>query len=337
MKQPKIRFKGIEGEWNETQLSQFFTKVLEKNHKIEYKSVLTNSAEYGIIEQNKFFDHDVANSENIGGYYIVKPDDFVYNPRVSTTAPVGPISRNTLGYTGVMSPLYLVFNIDGIDKDFLCYYYKTSKWYNFMRISGNCGARFDRLAISDDQFAKMPIIYPWNPYEQQAIADYFKSLDSLIQTTTKKIASLKQMKSACLVSMFPQEGETKPRVRFKGFEGEWEKKKLSSIASRITRKNSHLESTLPLTISSKDGLIAQTSFFNNVVASSNVENYYLLKKGEFAYNKSYSNGYPFGSVKRLEKYDKLHCGIKRFLQGQQKEQEIMDFSILEQKNFLILK
>ena len=172
-----------------------------------------------------------------------------------------------------------------------------------MRISGNCGARFDRLAISDDQFAKMPIIYPWNPYEQQAIADYFKSLDSLIQTTTKKIASLKQMKSACLVSMFPQEGEPKPRVRFKGVEGEWEKKKLSSIASRITRKNSHLESTLPLTISSKDGLIAQTSFFNNVVASSNVENYYLLKKGEFAYNKSYSAGYDYGSIKRLDNYD----------------------------------
>ena len=78
---------------------------------------------------------------------------------------------------------------------------------------------------------------------------------------------------------------------------------MSSIAKRITRKNSQLESTLPLTISAAEGLIEQTAFFNNVVASSNVSGYYLLKKGEFAYNKSYSNGYPFGAVKRLDKYE----------------------------------
>ena len=111
------------------------------------------------------------------------------------------------------------------------------------------------------------------------------------------------MKQACLVSMFPQAGETTPRVRFKGFKGEWVIVKLSSIAKRITRKNSQLESTLPLTISAAEGLIEQTAFFNNVVASSNVSGYYLLKKGEFAYNKSYSNGYPFGAVKRLDKYE----------------------------------
>ena len=300
MKQPKIRFKGFEGEWNETQLSQFFTKVLEKNHKIEYKSVLTNSAEYGIIEQNKFFDHDVANSENIGGYFIVKPDDFVYNPRVSTTAPVGPISRNTLGYTGVMSPLYLVFNIDGIDKDFLCYYYKTSKWYNFMRISGNCGARFDRLAISDDQFAKMPIIYPWNPYEQQAISDYFKSLDSLIQTTTKKIASLKQMKSACLVSMFPQEGETKPRVRFKGFEGEWKKDKAINLFETFNIRN---RPELPVLSANQDirGMAPRTETGYNISHNrANEVTYKVVKPGQFVIHlRSFQGGFAHSSVEGI--------------------------------------
>ena len=88
-----------------------------------------------------------------------------------------------------------------------------------------------------------------------------------------------------------------------GFEGEWMVDKLSSYASRITRKNTNMETSLPLTISAAEGLIAQTAFFNNVVASTNMSGYYLLKKGEFAYNKSYSNGYPFGAVKKLEKYE----------------------------------
>ena len=93
-----------------------------------------------------------------------------------------------------------------------------------------------------------------------------------------------------------------PKLRFPGFEGEWERHKLSDIAERVTRKNSNNESDLPLTISSKDGLVDQISFFNKTVASKDMSGYYLLKNGEFAYNKSYSVGYDFGSIKRLDRY-----------------------------------
>lgn len=139
--------------------------------------------------------------------------------------------------------------------------------------------------------------------EQKIIGKYFTSLDSQISASTSRLASLKQMKAASLQAMFPQEGETVPKVRFKGFEGEWKKVKLNSFAKRVTRKNSHLESTLALTIASAYGLVSQIDYFNNLVVGSNIRNYYLLKKGEFAYNKSYSNGYPFGSVKRLDRYE----------------------------------
>lgn len=301
--EPKIRFKGFEGEWKEEPLKTFFTKVTKKNTKMQYSAVLTNSAEHGIIDQRDYFDFDVANSNNIDGYFIVEPNDFVYNPRVSVTAPVGPINRNRLGYVGVMSPLYLVFKIDGINKDFLCHYYKTNKWHQFMRLSGNCGARFDRLSISDEQFVTMPIPHPSNIKEQQVICNHLDNLDSQISTCTSRLASLKQMKAASLQAMFPQEGETVPKIRFKGFEGEWKEVKLNSFAKRVTRKNSHLESSLALTIASAHGLVSQIDYFNNLVVGSNIRNYYLLKKGEFAYNKSYSNGYPFGSVKRLDRYE----------------------------------
>lgn len=94
-----------------------------------------------------------------------------------------------------------------------------------------------------------------------------------------------------------------PEIRFPGFEGDWVQKKLGEVVKRVTRKNKNLESTLPLTISAQDGLIDQNDFFNKTVASRDVSGYYLIKNGEFAYNKSYSNGYPLGAVKRLEYYE----------------------------------
>ena len=83
----------------------------------------------------------------------------------------------------------------------------------------------------------------------------------------------------------------------------WEQRKLGEVAERVTRKNTEMISKLPLTISAQYGLIAQTEFFDKQIASKNISGYYLIKNGEFAYNKSYSNGYPWGAVKRLNNYD----------------------------------
>ena len=94
-----------------------------------------------------------------------------------------------------------------------------------------------------------------------------------------------------------------PNLRFPEFSGEWEKVPLSKIVTRVTRKNKNNESRLPLTISAQHGLVDQVTFFNKVVASSDMSNYYLLHKGEFAYNKSYSGDYPWGAIKRLDRYD----------------------------------
>lgn len=94
-----------------------------------------------------------------------------------------------------------------------------------------------------------------------------------------------------------------PQIRLTGFSGEWKTTKLGTVTERVTRKNSNMESTLPLTISAQYGLVDQISFFNNQIASQNISNYYLLKKGEFAYNKSTSQDYPVGAVKRLDRYD----------------------------------
>lgn len=198
---PKVRFKGFEGEWKTRSLNNYAKKRTEKNVNRIYNVTLTNSAEFGIIDQRQFFDHDISNSENIDGYFVVRDKDFVYNPRISASAPVGPINQNKLGYPGVMSPLYLVFEVKGINHDFLEIYFHTALWHKYMFDSGNSGARFDRLTISDDDFMRMPIP-DISLAEQQSIASFFTSLDRQIALHTQRLEKLKQIKAACLDKMF---------------------------------------------------------------------------------------------------------------------------------------
>ena len=160
-------------------MKEIADKVSEKNKNNEFSEPFTNSAEQGIISQKDYFDREIVNNENLDGYYIVRNDDFIYNPRISVTAPVGPINRNRLGRNGVMSPLYTVFRTHDIDNLYLEFYFKTTKWHRFMKLNGDSGARFDRFTISSTQFMEMPIPYPTLD-EQQKIGKYFDSLDHLI-------------------------------------------------------------------------------------------------------------------------------------------------------------
>ena len=139
--------------------------------------------------------------------------------------------------------------------------------------------------------------------EQAQIGVLFSQLDSLITLHQRKCDKLVIFKKSMLEKMFPKDGESVPEIRFAGFTDPWEQRKLEDIANRVTRKNEG-ESDLPLTISSQYGLVDQRTFFNNQVASKDMSGYYLLRKGEFAYNKSTSGDSPWGAVKRLVRYEK---------------------------------
>ncbi len=234
MKAPKIRFQGFDGEWEEKKLGEIADKVTKKNIDAKYTETLTNSAERGIISQMTYFDHAVSNIDNITGYYIVENNDFVYNPRISTSAPVGPINRNKLDRTGVMSPLYTVFTAHDIEKSYLEWYFKSSQWHKYMFFHGDTGARADRFSIKDSTFFKMPIPTPCMK-EQQRIGSYFSHLDSLITLHQRKSYDLKEVKKYMLQKMFPKKGEKVPEIRFAGFTGDWEEKKLGEIAALITK------------------------------------------------------------------------------------------------------
>ena len=228
MAKPKIRFKGYQDDWEQRKLSEIAIRVTEKNKNNEFTEPFTNSAELGIISQKEYFEREIVNDENLGGYYIVRKDDFVYNPRISGTAPVGPINRNRLERNGVMSPLYTVFRVHDIADLYLEYYFKTTNWHRFMKLNGDSGARFDRFTISSTQFMEMPIPYP-EVEEQKKIGAYFDHLDHLITLHQRKCEETKKLKKFMLQKMFPQNGSLVPEIRFDGFTDDWEQRKLGDF------------------------------------------------------------------------------------------------------------
>jgi restriction modification system DNA specificity domain protein len=200
---PEIRLDGFEGEWEVLRLSDICQKVTEKNKDNNFNETFTNSAEFGIINQRDFFEKDISNVKSLNTYYVVRNNDFVYNPRISNYAPVGPVKRNKLGRTGVMSPLYFVFRIinSNIDLNFLETFFNTNIWHKFMKLNGDSGARADRFAIKDSIFLTMPIAFPSHS-EQQAIGSYFSNLDNLIAAHQEKISQLETLKKKLLQDMF---------------------------------------------------------------------------------------------------------------------------------------
>jgi type I restriction enzyme, S subunit len=130
------------------------------------------------IQLQDYFDKEIANQNNLLGYYIVEKDDFVYNPRISTQAPVGPIKRNKLA-RGLMSPLYSVFRIKEENLDYFERYFETTFWHNYLKSVANYGARHDRMNITLEDFYNMPILLP-SPEEQTKIANFLSSIDKKI-------------------------------------------------------------------------------------------------------------------------------------------------------------
>ena len=199
---PALRFPEFTDAWEKCKLGKIAIKVTEKNKDGIFQETLTNSAEFGVISQRDFFDKDISNPENLNGYYIVKPNDFVYNPRISNLAPVGPIKRNQLNRIGIMSPLYFIFRVSSnIDLDFLDAFFSTNLWHLFLKLNGDSGARADRIAIKDKIFMEMPISIPTLP-EQQKIGNLFKQLDWLITLHKRQHEHYQLLKKALLQQMF---------------------------------------------------------------------------------------------------------------------------------------
>lgn len=200
----EIRFKPDEGgefpEWEETTLGKIGSVVKLKNKENQITQVFTNSAKYGVVQQGDFFEREITTEVNLKNYYVIDSGQFVYNPRISNLAPVGPIGMNKMG-KGLLSPLYTVFSISNGHLAFFEQYFKSTLWHQYMRDNGNSGARSDRMSVTVGVLMNLPLYIP-TLMEQTKIAMFLTSLDTEIQKVEQQITLNHTYKKGLLQQLF---------------------------------------------------------------------------------------------------------------------------------------
>ena len=185
----------VPSEWDVVKLSSISSHVTRKNTNGKVSITFTNSATQGVIKQTDYFDKEISNKENITGYYLVQKNDYIYNPRISVSAPCGPINKSHFEEEGVVSPLYTVFKMKDELQEcrYLEFFFKSSLWYRYMCGVANYGARHDRMNITNEDLFGMPVLFP--PLaEQEKIAKILSMQDKLIALKEKLIEEKKRQK-----------------------------------------------------------------------------------------------------------------------------------------------
>lgn len=269
---PKVRFKGFTDAWEQRKLEALVDVCSGR----DYKHLTEGDIPvYGT-----------------GGYMLSVSEALSYDKDAIGIGRKGTIDKpyilNAPFWT--VDTLFYAIPKEKVDLNFAFAIFQNINWKKKDESTGV--PSLSRTAINE-----IHILVPQYD-EQQALGQLFYGIDRLITLHQRKLDKMKELKKTFLNLIFSQ------KLRFRGFTDSWELRKLGEITEKITRKNQSLESLLPLTISAQHGLIDQNSFFNKQIASKDVSGYYLIKNGEFAYNKSYSNAYPWGAIKRLDLHDK---------------------------------
>ena len=285
---PNLRFPGFEGEWEESTLGDCSTgfdygmnaasKPFDGEHKyIRITDIDENTSEYKE-------DGVVSPDSEIDEHYRVNENDILF-------ARTGASTGKTYLYSPKDGRLYFAgflirMNVSSLNNArFVFYLTQTSRYKKWVQIMS---MRSGQPGINSQEYSSYRCFLP-KLEEQQKIADLLTLVDRRISVQNKVIEDCTTLEKEIQNLVFSRINA--PLVP------------LSSISERVAERNSALESDNVLTISAREGLISQLEFFNKTVASENLSNYYLLRKGDFAYNKSFSSDYPWGAIKHLERYD----------------------------------
>ena len=229
VKVPAIRFAGFTDPWEQRKLGDIANRVTRKNEG-ESDLPLTISSQYGLVDQRTFFNNQVA-SKDMSGYYLLRKGEFAYNKSTSGDSPWGAVKRLVRYEKGCVSTLYICFELDGADPDFLVTYYETGRWYKAVQMIAAEGARnHGLLNIAPNDFFDTALILPPSREEQELIGLFFARLDNLITLHQRKYDKLVVFKKSMLEKMFPKDGESVPEIRFAGFTDPWEQRKLGEVA-----------------------------------------------------------------------------------------------------------
>ena len=302
---PHLRFPEFEGEWEKCKLGDkcdllcgyaFDGKnIVEQGTYLLMRGI--NITE-GIIRHSSELDRYYTGSVNNLAKYKLTTGDLVIGMDGSK------VGRNSAIVSLTENGSYLVQRVcrikSCIGNDFILQLVNNHKFHKYVDMVKTSSA-IPHISLKDIQ--NFPIAVPSIQKEADKISRLFHLLDERIATQNKIIEDLKKLKSAIIEKVFCSPNKKNPMCRIEGFEQALSTYKMSDFSSRIATKNKDSKCSLVLTIAAQYGLVNQESFFNKSVASENLTGYYLLHKGEFAYNRSYSAGYDWGAVKRLDNYD----------------------------------
>ena len=272
MMEPKIRFKGFEGEWKEERLSEISSSIASGKN-IDHKGPYPLYGSTGIIGTTDKPYHE-------GPMLLVA--------RVGANAGFLQLVNEKCG---VSDNTLIVKPKDPVTDNYLFQYFKFFNLNRFIYGSG-------QPLITGGMLKKMPVRYGLKE-ERETLIEYFTTLDSQISASTSRLASLKQMKAASLQAMFPQEGETVPKIRFKGFEGEWKKVKADSIFKTFNEKN---RPDLPVLSATQDrGMVTRESIGYNIFHdTSNEATYKHILPGQFVIHlRSFQGGFAHSEIEGI--------------------------------------
>lgn len=288
MAEPKVRFKQKDGSsyptWSDYSIADLFDKVGIKNKDCQNTNVITNSAEFGLIPQRDYFDKDIAVEGKTDNYTIIRKGDFVYNPRKSSYAPMGPFNCYRMDEDGIVSPLYSCLRPKGVlNPEYLLWYFQTDKWYGYVNDHGaQNGARHDRVGMTDKILMGIPVSAPCLE-EQQRIADFLSMVDDVIAASDSEVQNLELQKKAVMKKIFAKE------VRFTRQDGssfpEWENVRFGDVFTEIVRKTSDTETYPLFSLTIEDGVTEKTERYERSYLVKKAEdNYKIVPPNAFVYN-----------------------------------------------------
>ena len=303
---PHLRFPEFHGEWEKCKLGELAVKVGSGSTPKGGNAVYTTSGHCFVRSQNVGMGHLILND-------IAYIDESTHQKQKSTELRTNDVLLNITGASigrtalateeingGNVNQHVCIIRTNGnVEPSYICDYIQTSKIQKYIQSLQTGGSR---EGLNFEQIRSFPINIP-TVEEQVKIAKLLSLINERIATQSKLIEDLKKLKSAIVEKVFCSPNQEYPMCRIEGFEQALSTYKMSDFSSRIATKNKDSKCSLVLTIAAQYGLVNQESFFNKSVASENLTGYYLLHKGEFAYNRSYSAGYDWGTVKRLDNYD----------------------------------